>query len=333
MALVLADRIKETTTTTGTGTISLLGAVSGFQAFNVVGDGNTTYYAIVGQSTTEWEVGLGTYTLSGTTLARTTVYASSNANALVTFSAGTKDVFVTLPSSVTVPSGAVANFNSLYLSAGTTTVAPLDFTAGVNLTTPIAGAQEYDGTAFYATPVADNRAVNVTEHFVARTGTKTMTSNTSLQAVFGGGTGALTNGALTVAASTSYYFECSLNLSGMSATSGNIGFSISGGGTATFTSAAWHSFGFDATTQTTPVAAGQGGIFSNAQARTGNIGVPTTGTAYSVLIKGIFRINGAGTIIPSVQLTTASAAIIGENCWFKCNPVGTNTVISVGNWS
>lgn len=97
MALVVADRVKETSTTTGTGTFTLAGAVAGYQAFSVIGNGNTTYYAIVGQTGTEWEVGLGTYTLSGTTLSRDTVLSSSNSNALVNFSAGTKDVFVTYP--------------------------------------------------------------------------------------------------------------------------------------------------------------------------------------------------------------------------------------------
>jgi hypothetical protein len=100
MALVLADRVKETTTSTGTGTITLAGASSGFQSFSVVGDGNTTYYAIVGQGVNEWEVGIGTYTASGTTLSRDTVLASSaGGTTKVTFSAGTKDVFVTYPSS------------------------------------------------------------------------------------------------------------------------------------------------------------------------------------------------------------------------------------------
>jgi hypothetical protein len=97
MALVLADRVKETTTTTGTGTVTLLGASDGFQSFAVVGNANTTYYTIAGQGTSEWEVGIGTYTSSGTTLSRTTVLASSNSGSLVNFSAGTKDVFVTYP--------------------------------------------------------------------------------------------------------------------------------------------------------------------------------------------------------------------------------------------
>jgi hypothetical protein len=99
MALVLADRIQETTTTTGTGTVTLLGAVQGFQSFSAVGNANTTYYTIAGQGTSEWEVGLGTYTSSGTTLSRTTVLGSSNAGSLVNFSAGTKNVFVTYPAS------------------------------------------------------------------------------------------------------------------------------------------------------------------------------------------------------------------------------------------
>jgi hypothetical protein len=98
MALVLADRVKETTTTTGTGTVTLAGVSAGYQSFAAIGDGNTTYYTISGQTTSEWEVGIGTYTSSGTTLSRTTVLSSSNGGSLVNFSAGTKDVFVTYPS-------------------------------------------------------------------------------------------------------------------------------------------------------------------------------------------------------------------------------------------
>lgn len=98
MALVLADRVRETTTTVGTGTITLAGAVVGFQSFAAIGNGNVTYYTIAGQGTSEWEVGIGTYTSSGTTLSRTTVLSSSNGGSLVSFSTGTKDVFVVYPS-------------------------------------------------------------------------------------------------------------------------------------------------------------------------------------------------------------------------------------------
>ena len=98
MSFVIADRVRETTTTTGTGTLSLDGAVVGFQAFTAVGNNNTTYYTI--QGTTEWEVGIGTY-LSNT-LSRDTVLSSSNGGSKLLLTAGTKDVFVTLPAGKTV---------------------------------------------------------------------------------------------------------------------------------------------------------------------------------------------------------------------------------------
>lgn len=112
MPLVLADRVRETTTTTGQGTVTLAGAVTGFQSFSVIGNGNTTYYTIAGQGTSEWEVGIGTYTASGTTLSRDTVLASSvGAPTKTTFSAGTKDVFVTYPAGKAVYEDASDNVN------------------------------------------------------------------------------------------------------------------------------------------------------------------------------------------------------------------------------
>ena len=98
MALVLADRVRETTTSTGTGPVTLAGAVSGFQSFSVIGDTNTTFYCIADQTGTNWETGVGTYTASGTTLSRDTILASSNGGSIVTFTSGIKDVFVTVPS-------------------------------------------------------------------------------------------------------------------------------------------------------------------------------------------------------------------------------------------
>lgn len=96
MALLLRDRVKETTTTEGTGAITLGGAVEGFQSFSaVLSDTDTTYYAISHRNADEWEVGLGTY--SSGTLTRTTILESSNSNSAVSFSAGTKDIFITLP--------------------------------------------------------------------------------------------------------------------------------------------------------------------------------------------------------------------------------------------
>ena len=99
MAFVIADRVRETTTTTGTGTITLGGAVTNFETFAAnLSNSDTTYYAIVDNTNNDFEVGVGTFTASGTTLARS-VIASSNSNNLVDFGAGTKDVFITVPAS------------------------------------------------------------------------------------------------------------------------------------------------------------------------------------------------------------------------------------------
>lgn len=138
MALVLRDRVKETTTTTGTGSVTLAGAVIGYQSFSVIGNGNTCYYAISASGTSEWEVGIGTYTSSGTTLSRDTVLASSNSNSLVNFSAGTKDVYVVYPAGKSVYLDASSNVSALGTVAsgtwqGTTIAAGY---GGTGLTSP-----------------------------------------------------------------------------------------------------------------------------------------------------------------------------------------------------
>jgi hypothetical protein len=143
MALVLADRVRETSATTGTGTITLAGALYGYQSFAVIGNGNTTYYTIYDNTSGAWEVGIGTYTVSGTTLSRDTVLASSNAGALVPFGVGTKDVFVTYPSERSVYKDAADVYtvqsafnaltaNSIALTTGTITTAPTSNTDIVN---------------------------------------------------------------------------------------------------------------------------------------------------------------------------------------------------------
>ena len=141
MALVLKDRVKETTTTTGTGTITLAGAVSGFQSFSAIGNGNSTYYVIADPATGAWEVGIGTYTSSGTTLSRTTVLSSSNAGSLVTFAAGVKDVFVSYPSSRSVyldsAGSAVTTLDIGTLGTSTANITTANITAGTITTAPV----------------------------------------------------------------------------------------------------------------------------------------------------------------------------------------------------
>ena len=141
MALALKDRVKETTTTTGTGTVTLAGAAAGFQSFVVIGDGNQTFYAIVDATSGAWEVGVGTYTSSGTTLSRTTVVSSSNAGSLVNFGAGSKDVFVTYPSSRAVyldaAGSAVTTLDIGTLGTSTANISTANITAGTVATAPV----------------------------------------------------------------------------------------------------------------------------------------------------------------------------------------------------
>ena len=127
MALVLKDRVKETTTVTGTGTATLLGAVTGYQSFSVIGTGNTCYYTIAAQTGSEWEVGIGTYT-SPNQLSRDTVLSSSNSGSLVNFSAGSKDVFVVQPSSKAVYTDASNIVNTSGNAATTVTFAQVNTT-------------------------------------------------------------------------------------------------------------------------------------------------------------------------------------------------------------
>ena len=145
MALIVKDRVQEISTTTGTGTLTLGGAVLGFQTFAAIGNGNTTYYAISDPVTGDWEVGIGTYTSSGTTLSRDTVLSSSSSGSLIPFAAGTKNVFCTYPSERAVyldsaGSYPVQNtFNTLnattaVLTAGTISTTPANSTDIVNKT-------------------------------------------------------------------------------------------------------------------------------------------------------------------------------------------------------
>jgi hypothetical protein len=155
MTLVVADRVKQGTATTGTGTVTLSGSLTGYQTFSVVGDGNTTYYTIVDSNDGSWEVGLGTYTASGTTLSRDTVLDSSNAGALVDFAAGTKEVFVTYPAEKAVYENEVDDvaitgniyYNARTISANKTilgtenamSIGPIEIANTITVTVPAGG--------------------------------------------------------------------------------------------------------------------------------------------------------------------------------------------------
>ena len=153
MALVINDRVKETSTTTGTGTFDLAGASQDFISFvSGVGDTNTTYYCITNTGTDEFEVGVGTVTDAATdTLSRDTVISSSNSDSLVDFSSGTKDVFCTLPASKAVVEDASSNVTL-----------PADLTVGALLKMPTNTANKIlvaDGTSYEEVDISGDATI------------------------------------------------------------------------------------------------------------------------------------------------------------------------------
>lgn len=132
MALVLKDRVQVTSTTTGTGTFTLGSAVAGFQDFSAIGDGNTTYYVIT--NNVDWEVGLGTYTASGTTLSRDSILESSNSNNAVDWGAGIKNVFVTYPAEGAVTASDAQTLTNKVISGASNTLT-VDGTVSVGFLT------------------------------------------------------------------------------------------------------------------------------------------------------------------------------------------------------
>lgn len=169
MALVIADRVRETSTTTGTGTLTLDGAVTGFRTFSsAIGNTNTCYYTITMNG--DYEVGLGT--VGAGTLARTTILKSSNSNTAVNFGAGTKDVFVTYAADKAVYKDASNNVNALgTISSGVWNGTEITVPYGGTGVATLTGIVKGNGQSAFSAAVAGT-------DYVTPTGTETLTNKT-----------------------------------------------------------------------------------------------------------------------------------------------------------
>ena len=348
MPLIHADFVQETSATTGTGTYTLAGAVAGFQSFAAIGNANTCYYSASNSS--GWEVGIGTYTLAGTLLARTTILASSNGGAAVSWASTINLIctpnaaFFLAGPNAAVTDKAVASMNGtsgksvqaspvtistagqINAIAGTTTDAPLKITTGTLNTTAQAGALEYDGVPHFSFD-ASARGVIPAIQFMTLTANYTLTSQTAAQKIFN----TPANGSFNVKAGTTYKFKCWFALASMSASSESYGFAF--GGTATLTSQSWESLANKGGSLTSAGTIGTAYSTHNTGANI-RLTVSNTNTAGVAVIEGIVRINAAGTLIPQVSLGIAVAAIIQTGSYCELIPIGiTNTVTSEGNVS
>jgi hypothetical protein len=177
MAFAIADRVQETTVTQGTGTVLLDGAVVGYQSFAVIGNLNTTYYTIADQAGANWEVGVGTYYLANSSLARTTILSSSNSNAAVSFGVGTKAVFVTYPAEQAIladPSNitTITNFVSSNVLITGGTISGANFTGLGTMSTQNANAVAITGGTISGTGITSSNVTITggTINSVAHTG-------------------------------------------------------------------------------------------------------------------------------------------------------------------
>ena len=192
MALKVADRVKETTNTQGTGTYTLLGAATGFESFSVIGNGNTTYYCCT--DGTNFEIGIGTYTASGTTLARTTILQSSDSDTAVNWAAGTREIFVTQPAEKAVFTD--ANGNIVTTNDGTPQLSAPILSGSSSAAGSILFKEDTDNGTNAVTLIGPASTADVTVTLPSSAGTVALTSDIPSAGISSGNVATFTSGAV-----------------------------------------------------------------------------------------------------------------------------------------
>lgn len=235
---------------------------------------------------------------------------------------------------ITLDSGLkMTGVKQITLGAGTATVAPIVLTSGTNLTTAAAGAMEFDGTAFYATAAASARQVIETQQFCVLTTDFTMTDTATAQKAFNSST----NGALTVAAATTYFFEAVYHLSNTGTTSHT--WSTLFAGTATITNIFYDVIARTGTTSAATITAASSLRVAVATAVAVTAASTSATEFVTITLRGVIETNAAGTLIPQVKASAQPGATgtpgvtMLAGSYFRAWPVGSSTVAAVGNWS
>jgi hypothetical protein len=302
MAFITADRVKDTSTTTGTGSITVSGAApTGYRTFSaVLGAGDTFYYCIQGQTTAEFEVGVGTYT-SANVFARTTVLASSNSNSAVSFSAGTKNVFITLAATKTlqISPSAPPTAGSVPYGTGSTLAYSAAGTAGQILTSGGSGSPTWTTAAGTGTVTSVNVSGGTTG-LTASGGPITASGTITLAGTLGTANGGTNNTATPAAGVIPYGTGTALAYS----SAGTAGQALISGGTS-------------APTWTTIT--GTGTVTSVAQSFTGGL-ISVSGSP----------ITAAGTLALTVAGTSGGVPYFGSSSTWASSGVLTASAIMVG---
>lgn len=219
---------------------------------------------------------------------------------------------------------------SVTLSSGVASSAPLVFVAGTNLTTPVAGAVEYDGTCFYLTQTSSARHIADTHQLMTSSTTYALTSaSTTPQKLFNG----TTNGALNIAGNRTYLYECQFTMASVSTAGINVGFGF--GGTAVVTRNAYIGIAKKAATD---VAGAVNIMYSTlatpSTTAAGSLVPATSGQSVVARVSGKIVIDTSGTLIPQVvQAAGTTAATIGTDAYFRIWPIGSSNVTNVGHWT